>query len=121
MQPSLSLSVVYEKMGWSMMRTSWEKNTTLLGVKCGHTWNHSHADAGSFILFHNGQQVIKDGGNCWYPNPWYREYFFHSQAHNVLLFNGQAQPQEQQTKVRCSMVLCIILQTKEISNTSWPT
>ena len=98
MQPSLSLSVVYEKMGWSMMRTSWEKNTTLLGVKCGHTWNHSHADAGSFILFHNGQQVIKDGGNCWYPNPWYREYFFHSQAHNVLLFNGQAQPQEQQYK-----------------------
>lgn len=51
MQPSLSLSVVYERMGWSMMRTSWEKNTTLLGVKCGHTWNHSHADAGSFILF----------------------------------------------------------------------
>lgn len=48
--------------------------------------------------FHNGQQVIKDGGNCWYPNPWYREYFFHSQAHNVLLFNGQAQPQEQQYK-----------------------
>lgn len=98
LQPSLSLSTVYERMGWSVMRTSWEKNTTLLGVKCGHTWNHSHADAGSFILFHNGQQVIKDGGNCWYPNPWYREYFFHSQAHNVLLFNGQAQPQEQQYK-----------------------
>lgn len=96
--PSLPHSNVYEKMGWATMRTSWEKNSTLLGIKCGHTWNHAHADAGSFILFHNGKQVIKDGGNCWYRNPWYRNYFFQSQAHNVLLFDGKAQPEEQQHK-----------------------
>lgn len=96
--PLLPLSIIYEKMGWATMRSTWNKNSTLLGVKCGHTWNHSHADAGSFILFHNGQQVIKDAGNCWYPNPSYREYFFQSQAHNVLLFEGKAQPEEQQYK-----------------------
>ncbi|NDV83661.1 heparinase II/III family protein [Bacteroides sp. 51] len=96
--PSLPLSTSYDEMGWASMRKSWEENSTLLGIKCGHTWNHAHADAGSFILFHNGEQVIKDAGNCWYPNPLYREYFFQSQAHNVLLFDGKAQPEEQQYK-----------------------
>lgn len=98
MLPSLPLSISYNEMGWGSMRNSWEENATLLGVKCGHTWNHAHADAGSFILYHKGVQVIKDGGNCWYPNPLYREYFFQSQAHNVLLFDGKAQPEEQQYK-----------------------
>lgn len=98
MYPTLPLSTSYDKLGWASMRKSWDRNSTLLGVKSGHTWNHAHADAGSFILFHNGEQVIKDAGNCWYPNPLYREYFFQSQAHNVLLFDGKAQPEEQQYK-----------------------
>ena len=68
----------------------------MLAVKSGHTWNHSHADANSFIVFHKGVDIIKDGGNCWYPNPAYRNYFFQSQAHNVVLFNGEGQPREQQ-------------------------
>lgn len=96
--PTLPLSTSYAEVGWASMRKSWDKNSTLLGVKSGHTWNHAHADAGSFILFHKGEQVIKDAGNCWYPNPLYREYFFQSQAHNVLLFDGKAQSEEQQYK-----------------------
>lgn len=96
--PNLPTSILYSQIGWASMRSSWDYDATLLGVKCGHTWNHSHADAGSFILFHKGEQVLKDAGNCWYPNPLYREYFFQSQAHNVLLFDGKAQPMEQQYK-----------------------
>ena len=53
--------------------------------------DQSHADANSFIVFHKGVDIIKDGGNCWYPNPAYRNYFFQSQAHNVVLFNGEGQ------------------------------
>ena len=78
------------------MRTSWEKNSTMLAVKSGHTWNHSHADANSFILYHKGFDIIKDAGNCWYPNPQYRNYFFQSEAHNVVMFNGKGQSREQQ-------------------------
>lgn len=96
--PTLPLSISYDELGWASLRRSWNTNSTLLGIKSGHTWNHAHADAGSFILFHNGEQVIKDAGNCWYPNPLYREYFFQSQAHNVLLFDGKAQSEEQQYK-----------------------
>ena len=94
--PNLPASALYEDIGWASLRTSWEKNATLLGVKCGFTWNHAHADASSFILMHRGEQVIKDAGNCNYGNPLYPEYFFQSRAHNVVLFDGQAQPAEQQ-------------------------
>lgn len=94
--PDLKKSQLFADFGWATMRTSWEKDATMLAVKSGHTWNHSHADANSFILFHKGVDIIKDAGNCWYPNPNYRNYFFQSQAHNVVLFNGKGQLREQQ-------------------------
>lgn len=94
--PKASKSQLFADFGWATMRTSWEKDATMLAVKCGYTWNHSHADANSFILFHKGVDIIKDGGHCWYPNPNYRNYFFQSQAHNVVLFNGKGQSREQQ-------------------------
>ena len=75
---------------------AWKKDATMLAVKSGHTWNHSHADANSFILYHKGVDIIKDGGNCWYPDPNYRKYFFQSPAHNVVLFNGEGQRTYQQ-------------------------
>ena len=71
-------SQLFSDFGWATMRTSWEKDATMLAVKSGHTWNHSHADANSFILFHKGVDIIKDAGNCWYPKPEYRNYFFQS-------------------------------------------
>lgn len=95
-EPALAKSQLFADFGWATMRTSWEKDATMLAVKSGHTWNHSHADANSFILFHKGVDILKDAGNCWYPNPAYRNYFFQSQAHNVVLFNGEGQSREQQ-------------------------
>lgn len=89
-------SRLFPDFGWAVMRDSWEKDATLLAVKSGFTWNHAHADANSFILYHKGVDIIKDAGNCWYPNPEYRNYFFQSQAHNVVLFNGKGQPKVQQ-------------------------
>lgn len=96
LEPKLNQSQLFADFGWATMRDSWKKDATMLAVKSGHTWNHSHADANSFILFHKGVDIIKDAGNCWYPNPAYRNYFFQSQAHNVVLFNGQGQSREQQ-------------------------
>lgn len=95
-EPKLDKSQLYSDFGWATMRDSWAKDATMLAVKSGHTWNHSHADANSFILFHKGIDIIKDAGNCWYPNPAYRNYFFQSQAHNVVLFDGEGQSREQQ-------------------------
>ncbi len=94
--PSIQASTLYETNGWGILRSSWEKNATMLGVISGHTWNHRHADCNSFVLFHNGEYLIKDAGNCSYGNPLYSSYYRQSQAHNVVLFNGEGQPKEQE-------------------------
>lgn len=94
--PGLPTSHLWKDFGWATMRDSWDKDATMLAAKSGMTWNHSHADANSFIIFHKGVDILKDAGNCWYPNPAYRNYFFQSDAHNVVKFNGQGQPSHQQ-------------------------
>lgn len=94
--PSLPKSQIWKDFGWATMRDSWDKDATMLAVKSGMTWNHSHADANSLILFHKGVDIIKDAGNCSYGKPEYRNYFFQTDAHNVVKFNGEGQPRRQQ-------------------------
>ncbi len=91
----LPLSKIYPKMGWAMMRTSWEPTATLLAVKSGFTWNHAHADAGTFLLMHKGNSLVIDSGTCNYAWPEYSSYYRQSVAHNVVLFDGQGQPRDQ--------------------------
>ena len=94
--PDLPTAHLWKDFGWATMRDSWKKDATMLAVKSGMTWNHSHADANSCILFHKGVDIIKDAGNCSYGKPEYRNYFFQSDAHNVVKFNGEGQPRAQQ-------------------------
>lgn len=94
--PDLPTSHLWEDFGWATMRDSWDKNASMLAVKSGMTWNHSHADANSLIVFHKGADIIKDAGNCSYGKPEYRNYFFQSDAHNIVKFNGEGQHTYQQ-------------------------
>jgi hypothetical protein len=87
-------SCIYPHMGWATMRSSWEDDATFLAMKSGYTWNHAHADAGNFILFKQGKPLIIDSGTCSYSRPEYTTYYRRSRAHNVILFNGQGQPEE---------------------------
>jgi hypothetical protein len=87
-------SCIYPHMGWAMMRSSWENDATFLAMKSGYTWNHAHADAGTFVLFKSGKPLIIDSGTCAYSRPEYTTYYRTSRAHNVILFNGQGQPEE---------------------------
>lgn len=93
-QISPPLSCIYPEMGWAIFRSSWERDATLLAAKSGYTWNHAHADAGSFMLFHHGKPLIIDSGTCKYSRPEYTTYYRASRAHNVILFNNQGQPPE---------------------------
>ncbi|MGB6857372.1 MAG: heparinase II/III family protein [Terracidiphilus sp.] len=93
-QGNAPTSCIYPQMGWATMRSSWEDDTTFLAMKSGYTWNHAHADAGSFILFKQGKSLIIDSGTCKYSRPEYSTYYRRSRAHNVILFNGQGQPEE---------------------------
>ena len=99
--PGLPESALYPDMGWAMLRTSWEKDATMLAIKSGFTFNHSHADAGSFILFHNGKNLITDSGNSSYSTLEYSTYYCQSEAHNVILFNGKGQnPEDEYSGVK---------------------
>ncbi|MBA0884951.1 heparinase II/III domain-containing protein [Flavobacterium undicola] len=89
--PDLTESKLFSDLGWATLRNSWKDNASMLGIKSGFTWNHAHADAGSFILFHKGKYLIIDSGNSSYGRPEYTEYYCQSEAHNVALFNGKAQ------------------------------
>ena len=89
--PDIQTSEIYSDMGWATMRNSWKENATMLAVKAGLTWNHSHADAGSYILFHEGKNLIIDSGNSSYGNPLYTKYYCQSEAHNVVLWNGKGE------------------------------
>ncbi len=92
--PALPPSASFDGIGWAMLRDSWTKDATLLGVKSGYTWNHSHADEGSFILFHHGENILIDSGNPSYTRPEYDAYYRQSTAHNVVLFNGEGENPE---------------------------
>jgi hypothetical protein len=85
-------SCIYPDMGWAMLRSSWENDATFLAMKSGYTWNHAHADAGSFILFKQGAPLIIDSGTCTYSRKEYADYYCQSRAHNVILFDGAGQP-----------------------------
>ena len=94
--PGLPTTHLWKDFGWATMRDTWDKDASMLAVKSGMTWNHSHADANSMILFHKGADIIKDAGNCSYGKPEYRNYFFQSDAHNIVKFNGEGQKTYQQ-------------------------
>lgn len=87
-------SCIYPDMGWAVMRSSWENDATFLAMKSGYTWNHAHADAGSFILLKQGLPLIIDSGTCAYHRHEYTSYYRQSRAHNVILFNGSGMPTE---------------------------
>ncbi|MCP4257990.1 MAG: DUF4962 domain-containing protein [Planctomycetes bacterium] len=87
-------SMLYQDIGWAILRLSWRDDATMLAVKSSFAWNHAHPDAGSFILFHKGRPLIIDSGNCSYSRREYTSYYRHSKAHNVILIDGHGQNPE---------------------------
>jgi hypothetical protein len=87
-------SIWYPDIGWATLRDSWKDDATFLAVKSGVAWNHAHADAGSFVLYHAGSPLIIDSGTCGYGEAAYSDYYTQSKAHNVILFNGAGEPEE---------------------------
>jgi hypothetical protein len=92
--PALPRSQIFPDMGWAALRSNWANDATLLGIKSGMTWNHAHADAGSFVLFHRGKYLLIDSGNSSYATPEYDGYYRQSVAHNVITFDGKAENPE---------------------------
>lgn len=93
-EPDLPRSKLYGDIGWTILRDSWKKDSTMLAIKSGWTWNHSYADTGTFTLIHEGKYLIGENGHSGYSTPEYDGYFRQSIAHNVMTFNGKAENPE---------------------------
>ena len=86
-------TAVYPESGYYIKRSSYRDDAALFSIKSGFTWNHAHADAGSFMIYDKGVPLIKDSGTCAYGAKEYIGYYCQSPAHNVLLIGGQGQLQ----------------------------
>lgn len=84
-------NIVYENIGWAIFRDSNADNANMLAVKCGDTWNHAHADAGTFVFYFNGEDIISEDSHSYYGANAYLEYIVTSKAHNVVLYNDEGQ------------------------------
>ena len=93
-RPPQETFACYPAVGMAFLRDSWQEKSRLLCVKCGDTWNHAHADAGSFALYDGGGEILQDSGSCSYALEAYARYYCQSEAHNVALFNGLGQEAE---------------------------
>lgn len=94
----LPKTVVYPKTGYAITRSTWHNDATLLAIKSGYTWNHAHADAGSFVLYDHGAPLVIDSGSCPYNDRLYRSYYCNDISHNVLLLDEQGQRDEEQIR-----------------------
>ncbi len=85
-------AAIFRSQGLVTMRTGWADDATMFALKSGFTWNHNHADAGSFILNHRGRTLLADSGHSSYGTSEYDGYYRQSVAHNVVTIDGKAEP-----------------------------
>lgn len=88
----LPTAAIFPSQGLVTMRNGWAEGATMFALKSGFTWNHNHADAGSFILYHHGKALLADSGHSSYATPEYDGYYRQSVAHNVVTIDGRAEP-----------------------------
>jgi oligo-alginate lyase len=87
-----ALSWIDRDLGTATLRSSWKPDASLLAIRSGFTWNHNHADAGSFIFWSQGKPLLIDSGNSSYSRSEYDGYYRQSVAHNVVTLDGEAEP-----------------------------
>ena len=91
----------FPDIGVAAMRSSWHKDATFVGFKCGPRYNHGHLDANSFVVSGSGERLLIDEG-VWEPyakdlgcdDEVERRWNFDANGtagHNTLLVDGQGQ------------------------------
>ncbi len=86
--------MVFESTGEAVLRDDYSESSTFFAIKTGETWNHNHADVGSYILSSHGREFIIDAGTSEYTNPLTFTYFKLAASHNLILHDGRGQRDE---------------------------
>jgi hypothetical protein len=91
-QPPAFTSVLLPYAQYAVMRTGWDKEARFLLFDCAR-WGggHSHQDRLQVVVS-AGRELLLDPGIYSYDQPLSGRYFRKSEAHNVLMVDGQEQP-----------------------------
>ena len=92
---TLPLSKHFEGKGHMVNRTSWEDSGSVMIFKAGPNGNHYHADQGTILLTHNGEELLSDAGHSsdYYANLYFPGYYTQAIGHNVMLVDMNAESQ----------------------------
>jgi len=84
-------TAIFNGAGCAVVRSGYNAADWLFAMKSGESWNHNHLDAGTFVLYSGGKEIIIDSGTCTYSRDEYHDYYVQPQAHNIVLFDGAGQ------------------------------
>ena len=92
--PELPPSRIFKEKGNAVFRTGWGRDDAVLLYRAGPTFNHNHADQGSFLLTAFGENLVSEAGwSDYYKDPYYATYFTQAVGHNTVLVNGNPESQ----------------------------
>ncbi|MFQ3549749.1 MAG: heparinase II/III family protein, partial [Armatimonadota bacterium] len=85
-------SVVFEDIGWVVMRSGWKENDNMVAFQCTPYWpGYHHLDQCTYQIFAHGKEIVLDSGLGWRAHPNYFDRYRDSVAHNVILIDGEGQ------------------------------
>jgi Heparinase II/III-like protein len=93
--PSGTGSRVFRDKGNAVFRSGWDRDAGLVLFRAGPTFNHNHADQGSFQFRAFGETLVTEAGwSDYYKDPYYDTFFTQAAGHNTLLVDANPASQE---------------------------
>ena len=93
--PSGSGSRIFDVKGNAVFRTGWDATAGIVLFRAGPTFNHNHADQGSFQFRAFGETLVTEAGwSDYYKDPYYDRFFTQAAGHNTLLVDGNPASQD---------------------------
>jgi hypothetical protein len=78
--------------GQVIMRSGWEHDALFLGFEAGpFGYGHQHEDKLGVVIFAYGKELLVEGGSYAYDASKWRRYVLSSNAHNLVLVDGEGQ------------------------------
>jgi hypothetical protein len=92
-------SHLFPYAGQVVMRSGWEREALFLGFEAGpFGYGHQHEDKLGLVIFAYGKDLLVEGGSYAYDASKWRRYVLASEAHNVVLVDGQGQARRGQPR-----------------------
>ncbi len=83
-------SVVFDPIGWTVFRSSWEKDAIWMFFDSGHYGRgHQHDDQLNLLLTAYGKDMLVEVGITPYDGSEMRKYSLKSRGHNTVMLNGK--------------------------------